>query len=154
MSFLQNDNAVEAMTTKTILFIHCNSTVREIVQDCLVDLGGWQVISPNSLSEALSDAVQFQPDAIVLNFSGVSTDHFAFLNALKAQPETQFIPVVLIVPGAKWFSSQQLQQLKVIGAIDDSVTPLELPLAIAKLLKWGKEIHLTQQKRIETIEEN
>lgn len=144
MSILQNSDSVEAMTTKTILFIHCNSTVREIVQDCLMDLGGWQVISPSSLSEALSDAIQFQPDAIVLNLSGGSTDHFAFLNALHTQSETQQIPVVLIAPGAKWFSSQQLRQFKVMGAIDDSVPPLELPLAIAKLLNWGEEVDLTR----------
>lgn len=132
------------MTTKTILFIHCNSTVREVVQDCLIYLGGWQVISPDSLSDALHDAIESRPDAIVLNFSGISTDHFAFLNTLNTQTETQQIPVVLIVPGAKWFSSQQLQQLNVLGVIDDSTSPIELPLAIAKLLNWGEEVCLAR----------
>ncbi|MBE9014001.1 response regulator [Pseudanabaenaceae cyanobacterium LEGE 13415] len=140
----QDTDRVDTMTTKTILFIHCDPTVREIVQDCLIHLGGWQVISPDSLSEALNDAVQSQPDAIVLNSLGISTDQFTFLNTLNTQAATQSIPVLLIIPGAKWFSSQQLRQLGVLGVIDDSTTPLELPLAIAKLLKWGEEVDLTR----------
>ncbi|MGG6266657.1 hypothetical protein ACQ4M3_25125 [Leptolyngbya sp. AN03gr2] len=50
--------------------------------------------------------------------------------------ETRSIPVVLIAPGTKWFGSQQLRQLKVVGALDDTLTPIELLQAIAKLFNW------------------
>ncbi|BAZ10027.1 two-component response regulator [Calothrix sp. NIES-4071] len=123
-----------AMTAKTILLINNEANLGEILHLSLTDFGGWQVFSTGSLSEGLQRAVQDQPDAILLALSSPYTDYFTFLQKLRAQPETQNIPVVILTTGAKWLDSKRLQQFQAVGAIDYAADPSLLSNQITKLL--------------------
>lgn len=124
------------MTTRKILLINSEPTVREVMQDCLSQLGGWQVTSTGSANDGLRQAQQSCPDAIVVALSKSDLDSLAFLNTLQAQLQPQTIPVVLITAGAKWLDFRKLRQLQVVGAIDYLPDPAQLPQVIAKLLGW------------------
>jgi CheY-like chemotaxis protein len=134
-----NATEVASMTTKTILLINSEPSVRELVQTCLNDWGGWLVLCASSLTTGLQRAVQDQPDAIVLDFSPARKDYVTFLQKLRAQPETQRIPVVVLTVGAKWLDSRWLQQLQVVGAIDYTSDPSKLSYQIAMLLNWEEQ---------------
>lgn len=128
--------AVAPMTVKTILLINKEPNVREILHLSLTDFSGWQVFSTGSSLEGLERAVQEQPDAIVLALSSSYRDYFTFLRNLRAQPETQTTPVVILTPGAKWLDLKKLQQFQVVGAIDYVADPNLLSSQIASLLSW------------------
>lgn len=130
-------NALEvAMTTKLVLLIDNEANVREIVQACLQDLGGWDVLSVASAQEGLDRAVAVQPDAIILEVSMPGIGGFAFLQQLRANPVTQLIPVVLLTAQARWFTPQQLQPFGVAGAIAKPFNPISLSNEIAQALGW------------------
>lgn len=128
-------NALEvAMTTKLVLLVDNEANVREVVQACLQDLGGWDVQSVASAQEGLDTAVAVQPDAIVLDISMPGID--SFLQKLRANPVTQLIPVVLLTAKARWFTPHQLQSFGVAGAIAKPFNPASLTNEIAKALGW------------------
>lgn len=124
------------VTTKTILLINSEPSVREVMDACLSHLGGWQVLSASSPSEGLQWALQDQPDAIVFDLSTFGMNFFTFLKKLRAQPGTQSIPVVLVATGAKWLNTEPFQAFQVAGVIEYSFDPTKLPQQIAKLLNW------------------
>lgn len=128
-----------AMTTRTILLINSEPNVREVVQACLTFLGGWQVSITHSPVDALQQALQQQPDAIVFDLSTFGMNFFTFLKRLRAQPATQSIPVVLITTGAKWLNIEPLEQFQLAGVIDYSTDPTSFPQQLSRLLKWDEQ---------------
>lgn len=130
-------NALEvAMIAKLVLLVDNEANVREVVQACLQDLGGWDVQSVASAQEGLDRAVAVQPDAIVLDVSMLEIDGLAFLQKLRANPVTQLIPVVLLTAKARWFTPHQLQSFGVAGAIAKPFNPILLTNEIANALGW------------------
>lgn len=124
------------MITKTILLINSEPNLREVVQACLIHLGGWQVLSAGSPSEGLQRAALEQPDAIIFDLSTFGMNFFTFSKRLRAQPVTQGIPLVLIAAEAKWLDTELFQQLQVAGVLEYSSDPAKLPKQIAQLLDW------------------
>jgi CheY-like chemotaxis protein len=127
---------IATITTKTLLLINSEPNVREVVQACLMDLGGWKVLTAGSVLEALRQAVLHPFDAIILELSRTGMDGFWALEQLRVQPTTQKIPVVLLTSRAKWLDSQLLQRYQVAGVIANSLDPVLLPEQIASVLGW------------------
>ena len=125
------------ITTKTILLINSEPNAREVMQACLSDLGGWNVLTAGSWLEGLQQgALHHPPDAIILELSNTGKNEFRVLEQLRAQSLTQKIPVVLLTARATWFDSQLLQRYQVAGVITNSLDPAILPHRVAKLLGW------------------
>jgi len=124
------------MITKKVLLIHSEPTVQEVLQACLTNLGGWQVLSVRSPLAGLQVAAQEQPDAIVFDLSTCGMNFFTFLKRLRSCSETHQIPIVLITVESKWLSQSALRPLQIAGVIDYSINPAELPRQIATLLNW------------------
>lgn len=131
--------SVVTMTTKTILLIHKEPNIQELVQACLTDLGGWNVrVANNSTSAGLQHIKLDRPDAIILDISFGKIDVSLFLQQLRAEPPTQEIPVVLITFGTKWFELQRswFQKYQVAAVIINPLNPAILSVQIAKVLGW------------------
>lgn len=128
------------MTTKTILLIHKESNVQEVVQACLSDLGGWNVLTAGSTFDGLEQAALYQPDAIVLDLCLTQRDGFSFLKHLRAQLATQRIPVLLLTARGKWLNSPRLQQYQIAGVIANPLHPDLLLDQVANLLNWELKI--------------
>lgn len=127
---------IAAITAKTLLLIHSEPSLREVMQACLMDLGGWKVLAADCLLQGLRQAVLHPPDAIILELSSTGRDEFKVLEQLRAQPTTQTIPVVLLATRAKWLDSQLLQRYQVAGVIANSLDPAMLAEQVANLLGW------------------
>lgn len=125
------------MTTKLVLLVDDEAHVREVVEACLKDLGGWNVQSVASGHEGLDKLAVVQPDAIVLDISMPGMDGFMFLRQLRTNPLTQSIPVVLLTARARWFTLKQLQSFGVVGAIAKPFNSVSLTQEIAKNLGWN-----------------
>lgn len=130
------------MTTKTILLIHSEPNLQELIQACLCDLGGWHVLTALSLAEGLKEAIDHTPDAIVLGFPTNDINGLRALKQLRAQLPNQLIPIVLLASSDKWANSQFLelmQQYQVAGVIPHSFDLIMLPVKIANLLGWSQD---------------
>jgi CheY-like chemotaxis protein len=128
---------VVTITTKTILLIHNEPNMREVVQACLTDLGGWNVQVASSTLEGLEKATLHQPDAIILEFSPTEMSRLLFLQELRTQPTTQRIPVVLLSVRAKWLDLQVLQRYQVAAVTVNPLNLAMLPVQIANVLGWN-----------------
>lgn len=122
--------------SKLILFIDDEASVRELVQDCLGDLAGWNVTAVTSAQEGLKWVAIQPPDVILLDVLMPGMDAITFIHRLHESPSTQSIPVILLTGQARWFTPQKLQQLGVLDAIAKPFNPVILPDQIARTLGW------------------
>ncbi|WP_206602914.1 response regulator [Leptolyngbya ohadii] len=118
------------------MLIDDEESVRELVQTCLCDLAGWNVIAAASAQSGLKQLTTHHPDAILLDLLMPGMDAITFLERLQGNPSTASIPVLLLTVKAHWFTSQKLQQLGIITAISKPFNPVTLPNTIAIALKW------------------
>ncbi len=133
------NSQILTMAAKTILLINSEANLCELLQDCLIHLGGWQVSITGSPAEGLQYAIQEQPDAIVFDLCTFGMNFFTFLKKLRAQPATRDIPVVLITTGVKWLDLEPLKQFQLAGVLDYSANPAKLPSQLAAVLNWQAE---------------
>lgn len=124
------------MPRKLILLIDREAAVRAVLEVCLNRLGGWNVLSVASPQEGLETLMTCEPDAILLDTPLLETEGFGFICTLRTNSVTRDIPVLLISAKARWFSSQQLQELSITGAIAKPFNPITLPRQVAELLNW------------------
>jgi len=121
---------------KKVLVIDDDEMIQEVVKNCLEDLAGWDVVMANSGWEGLTKVVEEKPDAIVLDMMMPGMDGLTFLQQLRADSETQAIPVVLLTAKLEFTDPQRVAKLGVIGAISKPFDPCKLAAQIATFLGW------------------
>jgi CheY-like chemotaxis protein len=126
--------------TQSILLIDYDASVREVLQVCLSEIGGWNVISVASFEDGLALLLTQQPDAIVMDIVTPKRDSIKFIQRLKQNPLTQSIPILLITHKASWYTRQNFQEMSVVGAIAKPFNPVTLPVEISKLLGWNSTV--------------
>jgi CheY-like chemotaxis protein len=124
-------------TDPSILLIDYDTSVREVLQVCLSEIGGWNVIPAASFEEGLALLLTKKPDAIIMDIITPKRDSTKFIHHLKENPLTKSIPILLITHKASWYSPQNLQEMSVVGAIAKPFNPATLPVEISKLLGWN-----------------
>ena len=128
--------------TRTILLISEEQNLRDILEACLIDLGGWQVLTADDILAGFQQVVFTKPDAIILVMSKFGRDGFMFLKQLRTNSLTQVIPILLMISGAKWMDLDLFQEYQVAGIIDYEIDPVILPYRIANLLGWDDNAQL------------
>jgi CheY-like chemotaxis protein len=124
---------------KKVLVIDDEPIVREIVQYCLEDLAGWNVVTAQSAWEGLSQVTAEKPDAIILDVMMPRVDGLTFLEQLRANPQTQSIPVFLLTAKAEFTDPRRVCALGLAGALAKPFDPYELIEAIATAFGWTKD---------------
>lgn len=125
------------MTVKQILIIDDEERIRELVQACLEDLGGWRTISAASGREGLIMAETPSLDAILLDVSMPDMDGFLCFQKLQENPLTRSIPVVLLTAKVLPDDRVQFAQMGVAGMITKPFNPVTLCEQIAEILGWS-----------------
>lgn len=93
-----------------IAIIDDTSTARLLVRRILQSQGDYIIFEASSGKEGLALVNREHPDLIVLDLMMPEMDGFAVLDALKANPETAYIPV--IVSTAKELTNEEKARLK------------------------------------------
>ena len=136
-------NYVEVQSVKTVskrvLIIDDEPIIREVVQNCLEDLAGWNVLTANSGNEGLTKVVEEKPDAIILDVMMPGMDGLTFLQRLRANPETQYVPVFLLTAKAEFTDPRRICSLGLAGALAKPFDPYELIEKIATAFGWTWE---------------
>ncbi|XWK91288.1 MAG: response regulator [Phormidium sp.] len=127
------------MATKRVLIIDDEPDVREVVQGCLEDVAGWDVVPAASGAEGLAKVRVDRPDAIVLDVMMPGMDGFSFLRELRTRPEGRSIPVILLTAKVNPTDPQVLFELSIKGIIAKPFDPFMLTEQIADFLGWEME---------------
>lgn len=122
------------MLEKKILIIDDEERIREIVQVCLQDLGGWDVVTADSGREGLVKAKTESPNAILLDVSMPDIDGFEFFDRLQQTPGLKEIPVILLTAKVLPQDRHNFERMGVKGLIAKPFNPLTLAEEVGKLL--------------------
>jgi CheY-like chemotaxis protein len=128
--------ALSSVNCKKILVIDDEALIREVVQNCLEDLAGWNVVTAQSASEGLTQAIAEQPDAILLDVMMPGIDGLTFLQLLRANPLIESIPVFLLTAKSEFTDPKWVWGLGLAGALAKPFDPYELIEAICTAFNW------------------
>lgn len=122
---------------KRILVIDDEERIREVVQACLEDLGGWDAIAAASAKEGLLLAQTQSLDAILLDVSMPDMDGFVFFQKLQENPATQSIPVILLTAKVLPDDRARFAKMGVAGVINKPFNPVTISEEVAEILGWS-----------------
>jgi CheY-like chemotaxis protein len=124
------------MSAKRILLVDDEIRLRNVIQACLENLGGWTVLTAASGREALHKANTEKPDAILLDMMMPDMDGFTLLQQLQSNLDTQSIPVILLTAKVQASNHDRYSQLDVAGVIAKPFEPLKLAEQVTEILGW------------------
>jgi CheY-like chemotaxis protein len=123
--------------TRTVLVVDDEADVRAIAQLGLEMGAGWTVLTASCGSEALAIAATQAPDVILLDLMMPGLDGRGTLQALKANPTTRAIPVILVTAKVQPSQTAELAQLEVADVFAKPFRPLQLAQQIQAALGWA-----------------
>jgi CheY-like chemotaxis protein len=121
-------------SSKRILIIDDEAIIREVVQSCLEELAGWEVVTAKSGQEGLIKADREKPDAIVLDMMMPEMDGLLFLDRLRANSQTRSIPVFLVTVREEFTDRRWMNKLNLAGVLAKPFDPFQLIEQIAAVL--------------------
>jgi CheY-like chemotaxis protein len=121
---------------RRILVVDDEERIRAVVQVCLEELAGWEVILAGSARDGLALAKTEAIDAILLDVSMPDMDGAALFHQLQAAPETADIPVILLTAKSTPADQSSFLNMGVTGLIAKPFDALTLPQQIAAVLGW------------------
>ncbi len=110
--------------------------IRELARLGLESAAGWSVLSVGSGAEAVAQAAAEEPEAILLDVVMPDMDGPATLQALRAQPATSQIPVILVTARDGSADRARFQSLDVAGVITKPFEMQRLAGHVADILGW------------------
>lgn len=127
------------MSTKSVLLIEYEASLREVLSTCLREFGGWKVTLSDSIKAGVDRCPVICPDVVLLDASTSETDALLFLEQLKQYSSAHAIPILLMTARANWFTLEQLRQSGFAGVISKPFNPVTLANQIAQMLGWLDE---------------
>ncbi|MBD2533559.1 response regulator [Nostoc flagelliforme FACHB-838] len=122
--------------TKRFLIVDDEERIRELVQACLEDLGGWDTLTAASGEEGLKIAQTEPIAAILLDVSMPDMDGFAVYEQLQANSLTQAIPVILLTAKVQASDRARFAQMGIAGVITKPFEPTSICNEVTKILGW------------------
>jgi CheY-like chemotaxis protein len=127
--------------SRRLLVIDDEEAIQQIIEACLVDLGGWDVLTASSGRDgiALAQVQVGQPegiDGILLDISMPDLNGFETLALLKSDPITEAIPVVLLTARVLTADRQRFESLAIAAVIEKPFDPLGLVDQVNQSFGW------------------
>lgn len=126
------------MKNKRILIVDDEERIRELVQVCLQDLGGWDTLTVATGLEALQIAETESLDAILLDVSMPDMDGLAVYEQLQANAKTQSIPIILLTAKVLSRDHSSFAQMKIAGIITKPFKAVTIVQQVAQILGWDE----------------
>lgn len=120
-----------------VLIIDDEDDIREVAALSLESVAGWEVMTANSGSQGLARAVEYQPDAILLDVMMPGMDGPSTFRELRKNPATAKIPVLLLTAKVQSSDQRRFADLGVEAVLFKPFDPLTLSAQIAGVLGWS-----------------
>lgn len=126
----------EVRVVYRILIIDDEDDIREVAALSLESVAGWEVIVAGSGSQGIARAIEYQPDAILLDVMMPGMDGPTTFRELRKNPATSAIPVLLLTAKVQSSDQRRFADLGVDGVLFKPFDPLTLHTQIATTLGW------------------
>ena len=124
------------MPPRKILVVDDQDEIREIIGISLEQVDGWQAVLAEPGSEVVLLAQSEQPDAIILDANMPGMDGPTTFNNLRANAQTQRIPVILLTASTQDEDRKRFASFGFAAVLAKPFDPLHLPAQIAEALGW------------------
>ena len=114
---------------RKILIIDDEDDIREVAALSLETVAGWEVIKASSGAQGLARAVDYQPDAILLDVMMPGMDGPSTFRELRKNPDTAGIPVLLLTAKVQSTDQRRFADLGVEAVLFKPFDPLTLAYA-------------------------
>lgn len=118
-------------TINRILYVEDELDIQIVAQLALETIGGFTLQVCSSGQDALSSAVSFSPDLILLDVMMPNMDGPATLKALRELPQLSNIPALFMTAKSQ---AEEIAELKALGALDVIAKPFN-PMKLADQIK-------------------
>jgi CheY-like chemotaxis protein len=119
-----------------ILIVDDEDDIREVAALSLETMAGWKVDVASSGAQGLASAIEYQPDAIVLDVMMPGMDGPATFRELRKNPATAHIPVLLLTAKVQSSDQRRFADLGVVAVLFKPFDPLTLATQIEDALGW------------------
>ncbi|MBM7798469.1 CheY-like chemotaxis protein [Microlunatus panaciterrae] len=124
------------MTSRRVLVVDDDDSIREVAQMALELVGGWQVTTAACGAEGWAKAREHQPDAILMDVMMPGMDGPTTFSHMQDDPETREIPVILLTAKVQAGDRREFADLELAGVIAKPFDPMTLSNEVAELLGW------------------
>jgi CheY-like chemotaxis protein len=124
------------MPSNSILLIENEAGLRDVLGDCLKELGGWEVRLSGSVQEGIRLCEEKRPDVILIDASISENDAILLVEQLKQYSVRQSVPLFLISSRANWFTLKEFRQMGFSGAISKPFNPSTLSSQVHRLMTF------------------
>jgi CheY-like chemotaxis protein len=119
-----------------ILIVDDEDDIREVAALSLESVAGWEVLTANSGAQGITRAIEFKPDAILLDVMMPGMDGPTTFRELRKNPATAKIPVLLLTAKVQGSDQRRFADLGVEAVLFKPFDPLTLSTQIAGVLGW------------------
>lgn len=123
--------------TRRVLIVDDEDDIREVARVSLSMVGGFDVLTASSGSEALKMARDELPDAILLDVMMPDMDGPTVFQKLRSDAAVQSIPVILLTAKVQANDHRQFVELGVTGVIAKPFDPMRLSQQVVDILCWN-----------------
>ena len=120
-----------------ILIIDDEEDIRDVAALSLETVAGWDVVVASSGAQGLARAIEYQPDAILLDVMMPGMDGPTTFRELRNNPATAKIPVLLLTAKVQASDQRRFADLGVDGVLFKPFDPMTLSTQIAAVLGWN-----------------
>ena len=122
---------------RRILVVDDDELILEVAQMSLEVVGGWTVLTAADGQQGLEVARAELPDAIVMDVMMPGMDGPTAAVALRADPVTAGIPIVLLTAKVQAADRATFAELPVRGVLGKPFDPMRLPAELSTILGWS-----------------
>jgi CheY-like chemotaxis protein len=134
---LQRSRGDNQVMPHSILIIDDEDDIREVCALSLESVAGWTVVTASSGAQGLARAIEYQPDAILLDVMMPGMDGPSTFRELRKNPATARIPVLLLTAKVQSSDQRRFADLGVEAVLFKPFDPLTLSTQIAGVLGWN-----------------
>ncbi|MBD2384191.1 response regulator [Cylindrospermum sp. FACHB-282] len=124
------------MSRKRVLVVDDENAIQAVIQGCLEDIAGWEVLLASSGQEGLQLAEAQNPDGILLDVSMPQMSGIETFQKLQANFATQYIPVIFLTAKLQPEDRAQFSQLGILGVLAKPFEPMNLVYQVANIFGW------------------
>jgi len=132
------------MTLSRILLVEDDVDIQKVVRMSLKLRGIKDVVVAENGEECLAVVSQVKPDVILLDVMMPKMDGYETCRRLKANPETQSVPIIFLTAKAQQFEIKRGFQEGAIGYLTKPFDPMTLHEQIVAMLNQKAD---TEKKR-------
>lgn len=122
---------------RKLLIVDDEDDIREVAQLSLEMVAGWEVVTASSGALGIQAAEAERPDGILLDVMMPGMDGPATFGALRDNPATAGIPVILLTAKVQAADRRRFEELGVAGVLSKPFDPMTLAGEISALLGWN-----------------